>query len=161
MPAGFNRCVKKGGRVRRVKPKRGVYINICYLGGKSYRGEVHHIKQKAGRRRRGRPRTEKERRRRHRRLHGSSKLPPRGSGFKRKVDKKMRSYGDIDLEKKTIRINPKKGELLNTIVHEELHRKYPNKSERWVKKRSKKEEKSLSLGDAVKLIKKYQRRQNG
>ena len=119
------------------------------------------LKRKAGARRRGRPRSEAERRRRHRRLHGSTKLPPRGTGYRRKVDNKMRSFGEIDFEKKSIRINPKKGEVLNTIVHEEVHRKYPDKSEAWVKKRSRKEEKALSLGDAIALMKKYQRRQNG
>ena len=35
-----------------------------------------------GARRFGRPRTEAERRARHKRLYGSSKLPPRGTGLK-------------------------------------------------------------------------------
>jgi len=82
-------------------------------------------------------------------------------GYARKVDKKMRDYGEIDFEKKSIRVNPKKGDLINTIVHEEVHRKYPFKPEAWVKKRADKEEKSLNLGEAIQLIKKYQRRQNG
>jgi len=38
----------------------------------------------AGKRRRGHPRSEAERRRRHKRLTGSSKLPPRGTGLKRR-----------------------------------------------------------------------------
>ena len=73
----------------------------------------------------------------------------------------MRAFGEIDFDNKSIRINPKKGEMLNTMVHEEVHRKYPDASERWVKKRTTKEEKALSLGQAMTLIKKYQRRQNG
>ena len=44
MPAGFERCVANGGRVRTIKPNAGTYIKICYLNGKSYRGEVHHNK---------------------------------------------------------------------------------------------------------------------
>jgi len=38
----------------------------------------------AGNRRGGRPRTEVKRRRRHKKLHGTSKLPPRGTGLKGK-----------------------------------------------------------------------------
>jgi hypothetical protein len=38
----------------------------------------------AGARRMGRPRTEAERRARHKRLYGTSKLPPRGTGLKKK-----------------------------------------------------------------------------
>lgn len=45
MPAGFERCVKQGGRVRTIKPKPGRYLHVCYLGGKSYRGEVKHTKE--------------------------------------------------------------------------------------------------------------------
>jgi len=48
MPAGFNMCRSKGGRIRRIVPKQGVYINICYLGNKAYRGEVHHVKKQDG-----------------------------------------------------------------------------------------------------------------
>jgi len=42
MPAKFDACRKAGGKIRTVKPKEGVYIPVCYLNGKSYRGEVHH-----------------------------------------------------------------------------------------------------------------------
>jgi len=41
MPESFTNCIKKGGRVRRKTLSDGRYINICYLGGKSYAGEVH------------------------------------------------------------------------------------------------------------------------
>ncbi len=40
-----------------------------------------------GRRRFGRPRTDAERRRRHKRLYGTSKLPPRGTGLRRRKKK--------------------------------------------------------------------------
>lgn len=40
MPAGFERCRAKGGRIRTVKPSKGKYLHICYLNGKSYPGEV-------------------------------------------------------------------------------------------------------------------------
>jgi len=40
MPAGFDRCVKNGGRVRTKKLSGGRYMHICFLNGKSYAGEV-------------------------------------------------------------------------------------------------------------------------
>ena len=46
MPKGFDRCEKEGGRIRRIVPKKGTYINICYLNGKAHRGEVHHTNPK-------------------------------------------------------------------------------------------------------------------
>jgi len=48
MPEDFERCVRQGGRVRRKTLSGGRYINICYKGGKSYAGEVHHAKGDAG-----------------------------------------------------------------------------------------------------------------
>lgn len=41
MPEGFDNCEKKGGHVRRKKVGKNKYINICWLNGKSYAGEVH------------------------------------------------------------------------------------------------------------------------
>lgn len=76
-------------------------------------------------------------------------------GYKRKVDRGMHIYGDIDFTNKVIRVNPRKGELLNTIIHEELHRKFPDKGERWIKKRTTKVEGSLVPSAAVQLLKKY------
>lgn len=40
MPAGFEWCVKHGGRVRTKKLKGDKYMHICWKGGKSYAGEV-------------------------------------------------------------------------------------------------------------------------
>lgn len=47
MPKGFENCVKRGGRVKRVSGpdkdhglKKDEYVNYCYIDGKSYRGEV-------------------------------------------------------------------------------------------------------------------------
>ena len=49
MPAGFTNCVKKGGKVRTVtvNEKKGTYMRVCYLKGKSYPGEVKKKKSKA------------------------------------------------------------------------------------------------------------------
>lgn len=40
MPAGFDKCVANGGRVRTKKLSGGRYMHICFLGGKSFAGEV-------------------------------------------------------------------------------------------------------------------------
>jgi len=47
MPAGFDRCVKNGGRVRTKKLSGGRYMHICFLNGKSYAGEVKTAKKKS------------------------------------------------------------------------------------------------------------------
>ena len=44
MPQAFDNCVKNGGKVRTVVPKAGTYIHVCYIGGKSYSGEVKKVK---------------------------------------------------------------------------------------------------------------------
>ena len=75
--------------------------------------------------------------------------------WKRKVDKRMKDSGEIDDSKKVIRVNPRKGELINTIIHEELHKKHPKKAEKWVKRKAKKVEKRTSVKKAIKLLQKY------
>lgn len=76
-------------------------------------------------------------------------------GYKYKVDNKMRYMGDTDIDKKVIRVNKKmhkmkekgrttmgrklkRGELLDTIVHETLHAKHPKAHERTIQKMTKK-----------------------
>lgn len=51
------------------------------------------------------------------------------------VDNRMRDYGEINYERRVIRINHamhkgKRGALIDTIFHEELHRLFPNLGER-------------------------------
>ena len=48
MPKAFRECVKKGGKVRTVKPNKNQYMHVCYWNGKSYPGEVKTIKFKTG-----------------------------------------------------------------------------------------------------------------
>jgi len=59
MPAGFNKCVKSGGRVRTKTIRPGVYMHICFpkSGGPSIAGEVKHVK--TGGKRRNAPTTRK------------------------------------------------------------------------------------------------------
>lgn len=75
--------------------------------------------------------------------------------YTRKVDKKMKNYGDIDDKKKVIRINPRHGDLLNTILHEEAHKKHPKMLEKNITKLTKREEKKLTIPKAINLLKKF------
>jgi len=75
--------------------------------------------------------------------------------WKRKVNLGMRSYGDIEEKKKVIQINPRKGELLNTIIHEELHKQFPKMTEEDIDKKAKQIEKRLTIKRAIQLLKKY------
>lgn len=40
MPKSFEQCIRLGGRVRTIKHGKNKYQHICYLGEKSYAGEV-------------------------------------------------------------------------------------------------------------------------
>ena len=47
-PAAFDRCVRRNGRVKRLKPRPDIYINVCYPknGGDPVHGEVKKVKEK-------------------------------------------------------------------------------------------------------------------
>jgi hypothetical protein len=75
--------------------------------------------------------------------------------WKRKVNKRLKVYGEIDYDRKEIVVNPRKGDLVNTCIHEELHRRYPDKPEKWISRRASFEEKQLSVADQINLLKKY------
>jgi hypothetical protein len=45
MPKAFDSCVKRGGRVRTVKPSKNKYMRICFLGGKSYASHMKRTKR--------------------------------------------------------------------------------------------------------------------
>lgn len=45
MPEKFNACIREGGKVVRIKPRKNVFLNVCYPkgGGKAVAGETHHM----------------------------------------------------------------------------------------------------------------------
>ena len=45
MPAAFENCVKRGGRIRSKRVSKTHYIKICFINGKSYVGEKHAYKK--------------------------------------------------------------------------------------------------------------------
>lgn len=89
--------------------------------------------------------------------------------YKRVVDNKMRDYGTIDLKKKIIKINKKAhkishkndtlsktySELIDTIVHEENHRKYPKMSEKKIVKKTAHEVETMGPKQKAKYYKLY------
>lgn len=49
MPESFERCRRRGGKIRTETLSGGRYRPVCYLNGKSYPGHVHKKKGNAGR----------------------------------------------------------------------------------------------------------------
>lgn len=72
----------------------------------------------------------------------------------RVVDNKMPYLGDTNTDARVIRVNKKlhhkgwekkhKGQLIDTIVHEELHAKHPKAHEKTIRKKTKKAVKKMS-----------------
>lgn len=40
MPKEFDACRSGGGKIRTIPIKGGRYMHVCFLNGKSYKGEV-------------------------------------------------------------------------------------------------------------------------
>lgn len=78
--------------------------------------------------------------------------------FKKRINKKIKSFGKTDYEKKLIEINPRKGDMLNTVIHEELHAQFPNKPEKWIAKKTALKEKKLTPAKAMKKLARYKRK---
>lgn len=65
----------------------------------------------------------------------SSFVDDNGKRWRWAIDNRMRDYGEIDYERRIIRINyamhkRERESLIDTLFHEELHRLFPNLSER-------------------------------
>ena len=70
-------------------------------------------------------------------------------GFSRRIVKNSHRFGEYygytDFGDKEIGINFERGDVLNTIIHEEIHRRHPNMSENDVIKQSFDQEKKLTI----------------
>ena len=73
--------------------------------------------------------------------------------YKTMVDRKLPHYGESDLEKKVLKVNPKKGEVVNTLIHEKLHMAHPKMGEKKVRKMSEKMERKMSLTKQAEMMK--------
>jgi len=63
-------------------------------------------------------------------------------------------FGKIDFRKGVISVNKKKGEVLDTIVHELTHFKHPKASEKSVQAKTRKKMRSMSKSEKSRLYKK-------
>ncbi len=82
------------------------------------------------------------------------------SRYKRFTDNKMRSSGSIDYDKKEIKVNRKKsknepGGVLDTMVHEEMHRLHPRRHEKNVKSMTTEQVRNMSKGKKKKIFSLY------
>jgi len=75
--------------------------------------------------------------------------------YKRVVDNKMRDFGRIDTDKREIRINKRKGGVLDTIFHEETHRLHPRMFEKTVRKKTTAALKRMGPKEKRSLFSKY------
>jgi len=85
---------------------------------------------------------------------------PSEKAYKRMINNKMHSYGDIDWNKREIRINKNKsrktkGGIVDTIQHEEIHRIHPKMGERAVKRKTSKDIKHMSSKQKSHLFSMY------
>ena len=60
------------------------------------------------------------------------------------IDNKMHAMGEYD-EQGHIKLNLKKGDVVNTVIHEKLHANHPNMTEKEVYKKSDEIESKMSL----------------
>jgi hypothetical protein len=86
---------------------------------------------------------------------------PKAKRFTYKEDKHMRAFGDINYRKKIIRVNPTKGDLVNTILHEEMHRKHPDMPHRTLHKKVKKKIAHMDVKAHIKVLKKFLKKTKG
>lgn len=95
--------------------------------------------------------------------------------WKRKVDNRMHSYGEVDYNKKLIRVNKKKArknpllkrpinkhahrypDVLDTIVHEEMHVSHPKRTEKQVRRMTKNKIKRMSPKQKKKHYNKFRK----
>lgn len=78
--------------------------------------------------------------------------------FTRIADRRMKDHGEIDFNKKIIRVDPDKltkGGVLDSVMHEELHRKSPKMNEKRIRKQTKKKLKTMSMNDMGDMLKRF------
>jgi hypothetical protein len=86
---------------------------------------------------------------------------PKAKRFIYKEDKHMRAFGDIDYQKKIIRVNPTKGDLVNTILHEEMHRKHPDMPHRTLNKKVQQKIAHMDVNAHLKVLKNFLKKTKG
>ena len=77
---------------------------------------------------------------------------PKEENFNITIDTKIPVYGSTNYGDEEIRINPKKGDVVNTIIHEKLHANYPNMPHDDVYKNAAKIESKMTLPEMAKEL---------
>ncbi len=155
MPENFTACIKGGGRVITKKLSGNKYIRICFPkgGGASVAGEVKTAQKKTD----GEKYMswlQKETKNKKQEILSMPEILEVIETLDLGV-KKFDHYGETRIGK-YIKVNTKFGDVLNTIVHEALHNKYPEKSEDEIWKLSSVVESKLSMRDQAKLLTEYE-----
>jgi len=155
MPAAFEACIKGGGRVITKKLSGNRFIHICFPkgGGQSVAGEVK-TAQKQSEGEKYMNWLEKETEIKKQEIPLVSEMLDIMDTMDLRVSK-LDHYGQTRIGK-NIKVNTKFGDTLNTIVHEILHNKYPEKSEQEIWDLSSVVESRLSMRDQAKLLENYE-----
>ncbi len=69
-----------------------------------------------------------------------------------KEDRKMANYGETDYGKGEVRINPSKGDVVNTVIHENLHKRNPEMPHDEVYRQAAAIEGSMSMREMGRLL---------
>ncbi len=46
MPKAFDKCYKSGGFIKTIKKGKSKYQHVCYIDGKTFKGEIKKKKKK-------------------------------------------------------------------------------------------------------------------
>ena len=77
------------------------------------------------------------------------------------IDTKLPVYGRTNYRDEEIVINPKKGDVVNTIIHEKLHANYPDMPHDEVYRNAEKIESKMTLPEmALELLEIHERSKN-
>jgi len=68
------------------------------------------------------------------------------------IDEQMRNYGETHYGPEVIKINPTRGDVINTIIHERLHADNPQMEEDEVRKKSHEIEGEMSLPEMAGIL---------
>ena len=75
-----------------------------------------------------------------------------GKDFKMEEDTKLGNYGQTDYENQKISINPRAGDVVNTIIHEKLHADNPDMPHEEVYRKAYEMESEMSVRDMADML---------
>lgn len=75
-----------------------------------------------------------------------------GKDFAVEEDTKLGNYGETNYEQKVIIINPRMGDVVNTVIHEKLHAQFPDMPHEDIYKKSYEIESNMSVRNMADLL---------